>query len=70
MTAKDRRLLREAIRLIRPDCAHLGQNFENGMKILYRLAGMNRAADYITQVQQTPAIPLTDFFKRNNGKDT
>lgn len=62
MNTREKKLIREAIRLIGPDCAHLGNNFENGMQILYRLAGMNAAADFIDKIRRTPARPITDFF--------
>ena len=62
MNSREVELLRTAIKLIGPEFSHKGNNFENGMKILYRLAKMNAAADYITKTQNTPAKPITEFF--------
>jgi hypothetical protein len=62
MKTNERKLLREAIRLIGPDCAHIGYNFEDGMRILYRLAGMNNAADFITKLRNAPSRPITDYM--------
>lgn len=65
MTARQQKLLREAIDLITRDNMTPNE-YENGMLILYRLAGMRNAIEQIQKLRKAPTISL---FELLNKKD-
>jgi len=63
MTSKEVRELREAIHYLRAE----GNDYERGMLILYKLAGMKSIIEKIKRINQTKGIPISQLFTKTNG---
>jgi hypothetical protein len=66
MTAKERKKLKEAIYYLRAE----GNNYEEGMRTLYLLAGMYREVEHIDNLRKDKiGIKITELFE-NYGNNT